>query len=84
MHAREPESFWREKVVAVVILLLVSAGMSKWGNKLSNARGFTISQRGKTAYSLSVKINVLTFLVKNSLMKLSGTSIFENVRKNFP
>ena len=36
---REPASLWREKVVAVVILLLVLAG-----NKLSNARRFTISQ----------------------------------------
>ena len=32
--AREPESFWREKVVAVVILLLVLAGISKWGKQV--------------------------------------------------
>ena len=31
MRAREPQSFWREKVVAVVTLLLVLAGMSKGG-----------------------------------------------------
>ena len=28
--AREPASFWRENVVAVVILLRVLARMSKW------------------------------------------------------
>ena len=30
MHAREPASFWRENVVAVVTLLRVLARMSKW------------------------------------------------------
>ena len=68
-------------MVAVVILLLVLAGMSNWGNKLSNARRFTISQRGEKACPPSIKINVLTFLVKNSLMKLSRTSIFFKMRE---
>ena len=34
VRAREPQSFWREKVVAVVNLLLVLAGMSKWGKQV--------------------------------------------------
>ena len=35
MLAREPASFWRENVVAIVILLRVLATMSKWREQLS-------------------------------------------------
>ena len=36
---------------------------------------------GGGAYPPSTKINVLAFLVKNSLMKLSGRSIFLKMRE---
>ena len=42
VSAREPESFWRENVVAVVTLLRVLVRMLNRGNKLSNVRSFII------------------------------------------
>ena len=44
---REPASFWRENVVAIVTLLRSD------GNKLSNVRSFIILRSGKCVNSLT-------------------------------
>ena len=36
--AREPASFWRENVIAVVILLRVLARMSKWREQVTKCK----------------------------------------------
>ena len=53
MLAREPASFWRENVIAVVIVLQVLARMSYGGNKLSNVRSFSILQSGEGSTSFN-------------------------------
>ena len=53
MLAREAASFWREKVVAVVILLRVLAECRSGGNKLSNVRIFSILQSGEVLTSFN-------------------------------
>ena len=40
MYALEPASFWRENVVAVVILLRVLRELCAGENKISNVRSF--------------------------------------------
>ena len=45
MHAREPASFWRENVVAVVILLRVLAPRKQ--DRVSNVGSFIILRWGK-------------------------------------
>ena len=63
MPAREPASFWRENVVAVVILLGVLARMLKCGgNKISNVRSFIILQSGEG----------VTFFTKGNSASFSG------------
>ena len=47
--AREPASFWRENVVAVVTLLRVRSGE----NKLSNVRRFIILRSGESVTSFT-------------------------------
>ena len=52
MRAREPASFWREKVKVVVIYILLRVlARSSCGNKLSNVRSFMIfrSEEGLTS-----------------------------------
>ena len=74
MLAREPESLWREKVIAVVnaVVSLLVVG----GNKLSEVRSFIIllSEEGFTSFSINNLTNF--FSEKKSKMKLSGVSVF--------
>ena len=51
--AREPTSFWRENVAAVVILQPVSARMSKWRKQISNVKSFIILRSGECVSSFS-------------------------------
>ena len=86
MLPRQPASFWREYVIAVVILHsssffenVVVAGNG--GNKLSNVRSIIIllSAEGLTSFTINKRINVFD---EKSKMKLSGrVSFFENTRK---
>ena len=64
-------------MMAVVILLRVLAKMSSGsdGKKLSNLKSFIIFRLGEGLTSFN-KITVLSFLVKNSKMKLSRVSSF--------
>ena len=73
MLAGERASFWRENVVAVVILLRVLRECRSGGNKLLEVLPFSNLERAQRP---SITITVLTFLVKNSRMKNSGGSIF--------
>ena len=73
MRAREPTSFWRENVVAVLTLLRVLAIMSKWGKRVFKCWKFYHLRSGER---LTSKLTALTFLVKDGKMKLSGESIF--------
>ena len=59
MRAREPASFWRENVIAVVILL---RKFRSGGNRLSNVGHFMILRSGKG----------LTFFNKNNCANVSG------------
>ena len=74
MLAREPESLWREKVIAVVnaVVSLLVVG----GNKLSEVRSFIIllSEEGFTSFSINNLTNF--FSEKKSKMKLSWVSLF--------
>ena len=54
--AREPASFWRENVVAVVILLRILARMSKWGKRVINVGSFIILRSGERVISFT-KVN---------------------------
>ena len=64
-------------MMAVVILLRVLIKMSSGsdGEKLSNLKSFIILRLGEGLTSFN-KITVLSFLVKNSKMKLSRVSSF--------
>ena len=65
-------------MMAVVILLRVLAKMSSGsdGKKLSNLKSFIILRLGEGLITSFNKITVLSFLVKNSKMKLSRVSSF--------
>ena len=78
MHAREPASFWRENVVAVVTLLRVLARMSKWRKQViyPDQMLVVLSFCDWERVTSFTKGTVLTFLVKNGKMKLSRESIF--------
>ena len=64
VRAGEPASFWRENVIAAVIVLRVLARMSPGssGNKLSNAISVTILGSGES----------LTSFDKNNSANFSG------------
>ena len=66
MLTREEESFWRENVVAVIILQRV----------LVTVREVFAFCSWEMAQLPSISITVLTFLVKKSTIKNSGVSIF--------
>ena len=68
--AREPASFWRENVVAVVILLRVLArgSLAGTGYQMLEVLAFCNRERAQPP---SITITVLTFQVKNSTMKNS-------------
>ena len=53
----------------------VSGNVEVGGTSYQMLEGLPFLNRGRRR-APSIKINVLTFLVNNSLMKLSGTSIF--------
>ena len=53
MPAREPASFWRENVVAVVILKGVLARMSKWRKQVIKCYKFSILQSGEVLTSFN-------------------------------
>jgi len=79
VHAREVASFWRENVVAVVILLRVLARVREsvvvagTSYQMLEVLAFCNLERAEPP---SITITVLTFLVKKSTMKNSGVSIF--------
>ena len=79
MLAREAASFWRENVVAVVILLRVLARVREsvvvagTSYQMLEVLAFCHLERAEPP---SITITVLTFLVKKSTMKNSGVSIF--------
>ena len=73
MLAGERASFWRENVVAVVILLRVLTSVVVAGTSLLEVLPFSNLERAQRP---SITITVLTFLVKNSRMKNSGGFIF--------
>ena len=56
----EPMSFWRENVIAIVILLRVLARMPWWREQVIN---FFLRERAKPP---PIEITALTFQVKNS------------------
>ena len=79
MLAREAGSFWRENVVAFVILLRVLARVREsvvvpgTSYQMLEVLAFCNLERAEPP---SITIRVLTFLVKKSTMKNSGVSIF--------
>ena len=64
MHAREPASFWRENVVAVVSLLQVSRECRDGENKISNVRSFIILRSGECVISFTKDNNANFFSEK--------------------
>ena len=75
MRAREPTSFWRENLVAIVSLLRVLARKSvvaKTSYQMLEVLSFSGRER---ALSLSMEISDLTFVVKKSTMKLRRVSV---------
>ena len=73
MRARKSASLLAGK--RDIILSRVLARMSYWRRKLSNFGIFLILRSGEGLTSFS-KITVLTFLVKQSTIKLTGVSFF--------
>ena len=79
MLASEAGSFWRENVVAFVILLRVLARVREsvvvagTSYQMLEVLAFCNLERARPP---SITIRVLTFLVKKSTMKNSGVSIF--------
>ena len=70
-RAREPASFLRESVIAVVILpRVLAAGAS---SQMSEVLSFCFRERAEPP---SIKISVLTFLVEKKPVKISRVSIF--------
>ena len=59
MLAREPTSFWRENLVAVVTLLRDLADCQSGENKLSNVKSFIIlrSEEGVTSFTKGNRAN---------------------------
>ena len=81
MVVHDPASFWQENMIAIIILPQFLARIyGRGGNKSSNVRGFIILPSGEGLTSPSIKMKVLTFLVK-STMKLSRMSIFLEYEK---
>ena len=78
---QSPASFWRENLIAVVILLRVLARYRSGVNKLSNIRSFIIllSGEGLTPFSINNRPSVFG----EKKMKLSRVSFCGNTRKNF-
>ena len=68
-------------MVAVVTLLRVLARWKQVMDQLSNVRSFSFFDQERVQPP-SLKVTVLTFLVKHGKMKLSGSLYFENTRKN--
>ena len=64
VRAREPASFWRKNMIDVVIPLRVLGECRNGGSKLSNVSSFIILCSGGSLTSFHIKINALTFLVK--------------------
>ena len=71
MLAREPASFWRENVTAVVILLRVLASVPSY--QMLEVLEFCNRERAQPP---SITITVLTLLVKKSTVKNSEVSLF--------
>ena len=61
---------------AVVTLLRILARMSKLGKRVIKGWKFYHFATGRGYNLPALKVTVLTFLVKNGKMKLSGESIF--------
>ena len=70
-------------MVAVVTLPRVLARMSKWRKQVIKCEKFYHFAMG-TGCNLPLKVTVLTFLVKNCKMKLSGESIIKEYAKKLP
>ena len=65
MVVHDPASFWQENMIAIIILPQFLARIyGRGGNKSSNVRRFIILPSGEGLTSPSIKMKVLTFLVK--------------------
>ena len=68
VHAREPASFWRENVIAVVILQHDIARVGHdGGNKLSNVRSFCHFAVGRGLNVLQCGNNSINFFGKKKV-----------------
>ena len=67
MLAREPATFWRENVIAVVILQRVLARMLQWREQVITVRSFFILLSGEvlTSFSMNDRTNCLVKKKKN-------------------
>ena len=80
VRAREPASFWRENMIDVLILQRVLGECRNGGSKLSNVSSFIILCSGESLTSFHIKINALTFLVKEVQWSFPGCLYLENTR----
>ena len=81
MLARELASFWRENVVAVVILLRVLLAAETSHSQMLKVLAFC--DRKMAFKTFSIKIKMRTFLIEEiRTMKLFGASIFSENAKN--
>ena len=64
VRERERASFWRENMIDVVLLLQVLGECRNVGSKLPTFSSFLILCSGESLTSFHIKINALTFLVK--------------------
>ena len=83
MLAREPASFWRENVIAVVILHRVLTRMLQWREQGITVRSFIILLSGEvlTSFRMNYRTNCLV-KKKKIKMNLSRVSSFLNKRKH--
>ena len=84
MLAREPATFWRENVIAIVILQRVLARMLQWREQVITVRSFIILLSGEvlTSFSMNDRTNCLVKKKKKLKMNLSRVSSFLNKRKH--
>ena len=83
MLAREPATFWRENVIAVVILQRVLARMLQWREQVITVRSFIILLSGEVLTSFSMNDRTNCLVKKKKLkMNLSRVSSFLNKREH--
>ena len=78
MLEREPASFWRKNVIAVVILLWIWWECRSGRNEISNVRSFTILRSGEGLTSFNIDNSANFSNEKKYLQSFPWCPFFEN------